>query len=88
MAGVLPDHFSEQLVRERETGMGYQIVSVWLNDGRRFDQVVLTGGHVTQVRGYPEVPFEPLEVKRIKVTHKKWDFRGEREDFKARGLIR
>jgi hypothetical protein len=37
---VPPDNFVE-LKRNRVTGIGYQVVSVTLKDGRHFDQVVV-----------------------------------------------
>jgi hypothetical protein len=58
--------------------MGYQIVSVTLKDGRRFDQVVALDGYFTQVRGHPVMPFTSKdEIGRAAVTHKRWNFREE-----------
>jgi hypothetical protein len=58
-----------------ETGMGYQVVSVILNDGRKFDQVVVDSGYLTRVRGYKEIPFAESEIAEIKVTHDKWNWK-------------
>lgn len=74
----VPTQFVEYLSRQPETGMGYYVVSVELHDGRRFEQCVISGGYITQVRGQREVPFNEAEIKRITVTHKKWDFNSER----------
>ena len=60
-----------------ETGMGYQVVSVTLNDGRRFEQVVIDSGFITRVRGCRDVPFTESEITEIKVTHNKWDWKGD-----------
>ena len=60
-----------------ETGMGYQVVSVFLADGRKFDQVVIDSGHITRVRGYQEIPFDESEIAEIKVTHDKWNWKEE-----------
>ena len=58
--------------------MGYQIVFVVLRDGRKFDQVVISESAViTRVRGYKDIPFSELEIKDIRVTHKKWDWNQE-----------
>ena len=58
-----------------ETGMGYWVVSVFLNDGRKFDQVVIDSGYITRVRGYDEIPFVESEIAEIKVTHDRWNWR-------------
>lgn len=58
-----------------ETGMGYQVVSVTLNDGRRFEQVVIDSGFITRVHGYRDIPFAESEITEIKVTHDKWDWK-------------
>jgi hypothetical protein len=57
-----------------ETGMGYCIVGVTLANGREFSQCVLMGGYLTQVRGFPDVPFIEADIIAIRETHKKWDF--------------
>lgn len=58
-----------------ETGIGYQVVSVTLRDGRRFNQVVIDSGYVTRVRGYDEIPFAEGEIAEITVTHDKWNWK-------------
>lgn len=62
------------LVSKPETGMGYQVVTVVLKDGRRFDQVVVNGGHITQIKDIEGIPFKEKDIKEIIVTHEKWDF--------------
>ncbi len=71
---ILPESV-DHLRREKETGIGYQIVSVSLKDGRCFDQVVASEGCIIQVRGYAVVPFAPEEVASVSVNHKIWNFR-------------
>jgi hypothetical protein len=71
----IPSESVDQLKREKETGIGYQVVSVSLKDGRYFDQVVTSEGCVIQVRGYEGVPFLPDEVASVSVNHKRWNFR-------------
>jgi hypothetical protein len=57
------------LLAQPETGMGYQIVSVLLNDGRRFDRVIVVGGTITEVKGKSDIPFNEEEITEIKVTN-------------------
>lgn len=79
MAAIsVPEKWLSYLLTEPETGMNYQIASVWLQDGTRYDQVVISGGYITQVRGYRDVPFGGEQIERIKLTHKKWNFNAER----------
>ena len=57
-----------KLKLETETGPRYQVVSVMLKDGRRFDQVVTSEGCIIEVRGYAQVPFTCHEVASQTVT--------------------
>jgi hypothetical protein len=79
MVKPLPDRWSKFLVTQPETGMDYQIVAVTLRDGRVIDDVVVVGGSAVEVRACTEVPFDPAEITHIEVTHRKWDFRHERQ---------
>ncbi|MFZ5790516.1 MAG: hypothetical protein ACOY3L_07445 [Pseudomonadota bacterium] len=58
-----------------ETGMGYTIVSVTLQDGRKFDQAVIDSGRLVRVRGLPDVPFAEKDIVDIAATHQRWDWR-------------
>jgi glyoxylase-like metal-dependent hydrolase (beta-lactamase superfamily II) len=71
----LPDKWAPLLLSQPETGMRYQVVSVWLRDGRCFEQVVIDSGYITRVRGFADIPFDPLHITRIVVTHAKWDWK-------------
>lgn len=71
----IPEACLDQLTRSEETGIGYQIVSVQLKDGRCFDQVVVSECCIIEVRGYAEIPFAPEDVASISVNHKRWNFR-------------
>jgi hypothetical protein len=73
----LSPRWASYLMSLPETGMGYQVVSVFLTDGRKFDQVVIDSGHITRVRGYKEIPFEEPEIAEIEVTHDKWNWKDE-----------
>ena len=71
----IPSRFVDQLKRCAETGIGYQVVSVVLKDGRSFDQVATSEGCIVEVRGYNEIPFESDDVTSVSVNHKSWNFR-------------
>jgi hypothetical protein len=71
----IPSGFVDHLKRAGETGIGYQVVSVELRDGRSFDQVVTSEGCIIEVRGFKEIPFTPDEVASVSVNHKRWNFR-------------
>jgi len=72
---ALSTKWIKEIISQPETGMGYYIVSVILNDGRKFDQVIVDEGYITRVRGFKEIPFEEKDIREIIVTHDKWDFR-------------
>jgi hypothetical protein len=71
----IPSSLVDHLKRAGETGIGYQVVSVELQNGRKFDQVVTSEGHIIEVRGYKEIPFSAEEVASVSVNHKLWNFR-------------
>jgi hypothetical protein len=71
----IPSSLVDHLKRAGETGIGYQVVSVELQDGRKFDQVVTSEGHIIEVRGHKEIPFSAEEVAAVSVNHKLWNFR-------------
>ena len=71
----IPPESATSLKREKETGLGYQIVSVVLKDGTRFEQVVASEGCIIAVRGFAEVPFKFNEVATVEVNHRRWNFR-------------
>lgn len=71
----IPEACLDQLKRGTETGIGYQVVSVELKDGRYFDQVVVSECCIIEVRGFAEIPFAPHDVATVSVNHKRWNFR-------------
>jgi len=71
----IPPGTAYDLKQQKETGLGYQVVSVQLKDGRSFDQVVASEGCIITVRDYTEVPFGLDEIAIVKVNHKRWNFR-------------
>jgi hypothetical protein len=56
--------------------MGYWVVTAVLKDGRRYDQVIVNGGYLTQVKDHKDIPFTEPDIDHFIVTHDKWDSRG------------
>jgi hypothetical protein len=71
----LPSTFADQLREAEETGIGYQVVSAKLRDGRFFEQVAVSDGYIVEVHGYRSIPFEPEEIASLTVSDKPWNFR-------------
>ena len=74
----LSEKWASELAGKPETGMGYQVVSVILQDGRRFDQAAVVEGVLAEIRGLQRIPFTEDQIAEIIVTHEKWDFNAER----------
>ena len=75
---ALSSKCARELAGEPETGMGYQVVSVILKDGRRFDRVLVVGGYITKIKDIEGLPFTDEQIDTIVVTHDKWNFDAER----------
>jgi hypothetical protein len=60
--------WAKDLVSQRETGMGYQIASIVLKNGKRFDQVVIVEGVITEICGREDIPFREDQITKIIVT--------------------
>lgn len=75
----LSNKWGPELISKPETGLGYQIVSVVLKNGVRYDQVVVESGVITRIRNYATIPFNEDAIAEIIVTHDKWDFSTEKE---------
>ena len=58
--------------------MGYQVVSLVLKDGSKFDQVVVVQEQVAGIRGRKDIPFIEGEIAEIILTREKWNFNAER----------
>ena len=71
----IPDGLVGSLKRDTETGIGYQVVSVELKDGRSFDQVSTSEGCIIEVRGHEEIPFAADDIASVRVNHRRWNFR-------------
>jgi hypothetical protein len=65
----LSQKWAPHLMSQPESGMGYQYVSVFLHDGRKFDRVTIIGGAITHVDGSTHIPFSEDEISEIRVTH-------------------
>lgn len=67
----LSEKWIRKLAAEPEAGMGYQIVSLVLNDGRHFDPVLVIEGRIAQISGRTDIPFTEEQVVELKVTNDK-----------------
>lgn len=67
-----------ELASKPETGMGYQVVSVTLKSGEKFDQVAVVEGRISSIRGHQDIPFNEDQIAQIVLTHDKWNFNAER----------
>jgi len=70
----LPSFWRAKLAEAPETGMGYQIVTIQLLDGREFKQVAIIGDCIGQIRGFKDIPFAVADIVNIELTHEKWDW--------------
>lgn len=69
---ALSDKWAPMLVAQGETGMGYQVATVLLKDGRRFDHAVIVGGTIGQIKDVEGIPFTEDQIETIIFTHDKW----------------
>jgi hypothetical protein len=74
----LPDKWGPVLASQPETGMGYQVATVILEDGSRYEHVVIEEGQITRIKGLSSIPFQAGDIADIRVTHEKWDFSKDR----------
>jgi hypothetical protein len=68
---TLSNKWAPILLSQPETGMGYQVATVTLRDGREFAPVTIVGGIVTSVGKSTSIPFSEAEIDRIVVDHVK-----------------
>ena len=57
------------LTSQPETGMGFQVVSIHLCDGRTFEDVVIDSGYITRIGHSLNIPFMESDIEKITVTH-------------------
>jgi hypothetical protein len=79
----IPTEILNQIAQNKETGIGYVVVSVKLKDGRAFDQVAISAGCVIEVRGFKKLPFEGEDIASMQVTYETWNFR-EASDVRSK----
>jgi hypothetical protein len=48
---------------------------VRLKDGRHFEPVVESEGHIIQVKNYESIPFTEDDVELVEASSKRWNFR-------------
>jgi len=65
----LSNKWATVLASQRETGMGYQVVTIRLKDGRKFAGVTVVGGVINRVAGAEAIPFAEGDIEDIVVTH-------------------
>ena len=64
----LSKKWAKYLISQHETGMGYQIVSIILFNGTRYNQVVIDSGFITRIGNSTEIPFKEEDILQILVT--------------------
>jgi len=74
----LSDKWGPFLISQPETGMGYQVATILLQNGSRYDQVLIEAGYITRIRGRQDIPFREDQIAKIIITHDKWNFASER----------
>ena len=57
-----------------ETGMGYTVVKITLDDGTIYPQAVICGACLSRVRGNSNIPFTEDDIASIKKTDERWDW--------------
>jgi hypothetical protein len=66
---ALSDKWAPLLISKPEAGMGYQVATIVLRDGRKFEKAVIVGGYVTRIAGLSDIPFSEGEIADIVVTN-------------------
>lgn len=67
---LVPEKIHGFLKTQPETGMGYQIVTAFLNDGAILERVqILDASNITLVNGSTEIPFNASDIERVELTH-------------------
>jgi hypothetical protein len=66
---ALSKRWASVLLAQPESGMGYQIATVTLKDGRQFPRSIITEGRITKVGDSNEIPFADSDIETIIVDH-------------------
>ena len=72
---ALPPRWATWLASQPETGMGYHVIEVVLQDGRVVTDVAVVNGVVGEVKGHAGIPFDPQDIVEARLTHNRWSFR-------------
>ena len=68
----LSEKLTQELRNQSETGMGFQICTVILKDGRSFERVlILDASEIATADGETDLPFQANQIQSIVVTHDK-----------------
>jgi hypothetical protein len=67
----LSDRWAPFLTSQPEAGMGYQIGTVVLKDGRRFLKVIIDSGVITSVDGRTDIPFTEADIETITIHNRR-----------------
>lgn len=74
MEKKLPKKLQEYLASKPETGMGYQVVNLILDDGTKIEDVaILQSALIGEVKG-GDPGISPERIANVELTHRKWKF--------------
>jgi hypothetical protein len=63
----LSKKWAESLISKPETGMGYQIASITLLNGKHYDEVIIDSGFITRIGDNTKIPFNEEDIANIVV---------------------
>jgi hypothetical protein len=70
----LPEAIQIKLKNSPETGMGYFVGDIILNNGECIKQVAVVDGKIVKAKGYFELNFKKDDINEFIITHEKWQF--------------
>lgn len=70
----LPKTIQNKLKTSPETGMGYFVGNIILNNGECIKQVAVVDGKIVKAKDYYEFNFKKDDIKDFILTHEKWNF--------------
>jgi hypothetical protein len=65
----LSPKWAPYLKSQPEAGMSWQVVTVHLKDGRKFERVVVVGGTIASIAGDNDIPFAEADISELVVTN-------------------
>jgi len=66
---LLSAKWAPLLTSQPEAGMGWQVATIRLKDGRSFEHVVIQAGTVASIANDPHIPFFEDDIAQIVVTN-------------------